>query len=30
VPTDIEPKFVTADALTKGTNDEGLKRKRAQ
>jgi hypothetical protein len=28
VPTDIEPKFVTANALTKGTNDEVLKRKK--
>ncbi len=28
VPTDIEPKFVTADVITKGINDEGLKRKK--
>jgi hypothetical protein len=28
VPTDIEPRFVTADALTRGLNDEGLKRRK--
>ena len=28
VPTDIEPKFVTADALTHGANDEGPKHKK--
>jgi hypothetical protein len=28
VPTDIEPQFVTADALTKGIHDKGLKTKK--
>src|SRR5579859_2991561 len=28
VPVDIEPQFVTADALIKGINNEGLKRKK--
>jgi hypothetical protein len=28
VPTDIEPQFMTADVVTKGIDDEGLKRKK--